>query len=683
MRNAILALGLCIAVATSGGGTIRGKVLKADGTPIAYANVILVGTTMGAMTLADGSYTITSVPAGTYRVRAMMMGFKALERDSITVTEDLAVNLDFRMEVTVVMKTQEIVVGAQRALIEVKETCTSAPLQAMPVDDALEKVGLKSGIVKSGDQVHVQGGRVDQGQVQMDGVPVTDALGASDLCTQACRVVVVPPADALGASRCAAPGVDREQYESIPENEFLGVVDNPLSTFSIDVDRASYANMRRFIRHGLVPPSSAVRIEEFINYFSYDLPEPEQKEPFSITTEIMGCPWTPEHRLVRVGLRGKSMEAHELPPSNLVFLIDVSGSMDDENKLSLLREAFPLLVRQLRKQDRVAIVVYAGASGLALDSTTGNHKREILSVLESLRAGGSTAGGEGIVLAYKTAREHFIKGGNNRVILATDGDFNVGVTSDGELVKLIEKERESGIFLTVLGVGEGNLQDAKMEKLADHGNGNYAYLDDLFEAQKVFVREMSGTLVTIAKDVKVQVEFNPVRVASYRLIGYENRMLKKEDFEDDRKDAGEMGAGHAVTALYEIEPVTKADHATATNLRYIETRVRDDARQRAETVTIRLRYKEPDGKTSLQVERVFADAGISFAAASADARFAGAVAEFGMILRGSSLRGKASIDHVIETASNARGPDVNGYRSEFLELAEEYKNLSPQISKER
>jgi Ca-activated chloride channel family protein len=327
-------------------------------------------------------------------------------------------------------------------------------------------------------------------------------------------------------------------------------------------------------------------------------------------------------------------------------------------------------------------VVYAGASGLALDSTPGDHKEEILSVLQKLEAGGSTAGGQGIVLAYKTAREHFMKKGNNRVILATDGDFNVGVTSDGELVKLIEKERESGIFLTVLGVGDGNLQDAKMEKLADHGNGNYSYLDDVFEAQKVFVRELGGTLVTIAKDVKIQVEFNPVHVASYRLIGYENRMLKKEDFEDDKKDAGEIGAGHDVTALYEIAPAA-AVPAPAQPLRYFETRMRDDAKQKQEMLVVKLRYKEPDGKQSREVEYPAVDGGSTFAAASADTRFAAAVAEFGMILRESSYRGNASMDHVIETASAAKALDANGYRAEFVQLAETCKSLVPQISKER
>jgi Ca-activated chloride channel family protein len=666
MRYAILVLSLVLL----GGapvdphirpGTVQGCVTGPDGTPLPYANVILVGTTMGAMTKGDGRFTIVNVPPGTYRVRAMMMGFKAEEKDRVVVGDGATVDVTFKLQVVVVSKTQEIVVTAERALVDVTDSSvphsvSEQQLQAMPVDDVLESIGLKAGVAKSGDDMHVRGGRSGEFHVQLDGTNPND------------------PARYM-------PPTDREQYEQLPDNDFLSVIDNPLSTFSIDVDRASYANARRYIRAGQRPPASAVRIEEFVNYFDYDYPEPHGDDPFSITTEITGCPWTPEHRLVRIGLHGRTIAHRNLPPSNLVFLIDVSGSMTPENKLPLLRSAFPMLVRQLRAEDRVAIVVYAGSSGLVLDSTPGDKKTRILSAIESLRPGGSTAGAAGIVLAYKIAREHFMKKGNNRVILATDGDFNVGVTSDGELVTLIEKERESGIFLTVLGVGEGNLQDAKMEKLADHGNGNYSYLDDLVEAQKVFVRELSGTIVTIAKDVKIQVEFNPARVGSYRLIGYENRMLKREDFKDDTKDAGELGAGHTVTALYEIEPAT-GEAASGSELRYTQTRVRDDAARRDETLTVRLRYKAPDGDKSREIERVARDAGTSFTAASEDTRFAAAVAEFGMILRESKFRGASSVHHVIETARNASGKDVHGYRAELVQLAEACLTLIPEVSQE-
>jgi Ca-activated chloride channel family protein len=548
---------------------------------------------------------------------------------------------------TAVAKTQEIVV-AERALSSVSDQ----QLQSMPVDDVLGAVGLKAGAIRAGDAMHVRGARsVDAG-------------------------------DPWSPWRLRPP-VDREQYEHTAENEFLPVIDNPLSTFSIDVDRASYANMRRFIRDGRRPPAAAIRIEELVNYFEYDNPDPDGDEPFAILTDVTGCPWARDHRLARIGLQGRRMKAENLPPGNLVFLIDVSGSMQPPNKLALIKAAFPLLVAQLRAQDRVAIAVYAGSSGLVLESTSGDRKQTIVDALERLQAGGSTAGGEGIVLAYKIAQENFLPRGNNRVILATDGDFNVGVTSDGELVRLIEEKRKSGVFLTVLAVGEGNLQDAKMEKLADHGNGNYAYLDDILEAEKVFVSEMGGTLVTIAKDVKIQVEFNPARVESYRLIGYENRMLKREDFEDDRKDAGELGAGHAVTALYEIVPAASATGARTRKLRYTETRVRSDAGAAEELLTVRLRYKAPDGERSREIERTAVDGGGKFASASDDFRFAAAVAEFGLLLRDSAFKGGAGLGHVIETARSARGRDPHGYRSEFVRLAEMCQAIAPDLARDR
>ncbi|HRF41540.1 MAG TPA: VWA domain-containing protein, partial [Saprospiraceae bacterium] len=343
-----------------------------------------------------------------------------------------------------------------------------------------------------------------------------------------------------------------EDYSPIAENRFHKATDTPLSTFSIDVDAASYSNMRRFLKNGQMPPADAVRIEEMINYFDYQYPQPTGEHPFEVVAEMSECPWQPEHRLLHIGLKGREIATDKLPPSNLVFLIDVSGSMDSPNKLPLLQSAFRLLVNQLRPQDKVAMVVYAGAAGLVLEPTDGNDKQKILEALQRLQAGGSTAGGAGIRLAYDVARQHFVKGGNNRVILATDGDFNVGASSDADMVRLIEEERKSGVFLTVLGFGMGNYKDNKMQQLSNAGNGNHAYIDDIDEAKKVLVEEFGGTLFTIAKDVKIQIEFNPAQVAGYRLIGYENRLLNKEDFNDDKKDAGELGAGHTVTALYEI-----------------------------------------------------------------------------------------------------------------------------------
>ena len=467
-----------------------------------------------------------------------------------------------------------------------------------------------------------------------------------------------------------------EAYDAITENPFMSALKEPLSTFSVDVDVASYSNIRRFLSDGSLPPPSAVRIEELINYFTYDYPGPTGEHPFSITAEVADCPWNPAHRLVHVGLQGKRIHTEDLPPSNLVFLLDVSGSMDDPDKLPLLKRAFQLLVKQLSEKDRVAIVVYAGAAGLVLPSTPGYRKDEILTAIENLSAGGSTAGGAGIRLAYRIAKEHFIEGGNNRVILATDGDFNVGVSSDGELVKLIEEKREGGVFLTVLGFGTGNLKDAKMEKLADKGNGNYAYIDGVLEARKVLVSEMGATLLTIAKDVKIQVEFNPAKVKGYRLVGYENRLLAHQDFDDDTKDAGEMGAGHSVTALYEIIPAGSDEEIPgASDLKYQETKVTDEAKAGDELLTVKFRYKAPDGDTSRLIVKPLEAPEDPSVTPSEDFRFSAAVAAYGMLLRGSKHKGQASWDLVLELANGAKGEDAAGYRAEFIRLAETAKLL--------
>jgi Ca-activated chloride channel family protein len=492
------------------------------------------------------------------------------------------------------------------------------------------------------------------------------------------------PAD--GFAQTAEPS--REGYNPITENEFQDATANPLSTFAIDVDAASYANVRRFLlRERRLPPADAVRIEELVNYFDYDYPDPRGDAPFSITTEVGPAPWNPEHRLVHVGLQGRRMDAASLPPANLVFLIDVSGSMRSPDKLPLLKDAFGMLVDNLRPRDRVSIVVYAGAAGVVLEPTSGGEKDRIRDAITQLQPGGSTNGAEGIQLAYRLARDAFVRGGNNRVVLATDGDFNVGVSSDAELVRLIERERASGIFLTVLGFGTGNLQDAKMEQLADRGNGNYAYLDGIDEARKVLVGEMGGTLFTIAKDVKVQVEFNPAQVKAYRLIGYENRLLAAEDFNDDAKDAGELGAGHSVTALYEVVPVGASDNPArgVDPLRYQAPRQRsrvrealDHVRDRlggappasGELLNVKLRYKALDGDVSRLLSHPLRDQGASLGAASPDFRFSAAVAEWGMLLRDSRFRGDASYGEVARLARGALADDRGGYRAEFLRLVE-------------
>jgi Ca-activated chloride channel family protein len=468
-----------------------------------------------------------------------------------------------------------------------------------------------------------------------------------------------------------------EGYASVNENGFKNVMINPLSTFSIDVDNASYSNIRRFINMGELPPADAVRIEEMVNYFKYDYPEPNGDHAFSVYTELSVCPWNNKHQLLHVGLRGKSIDKDKLPPSNLVFLIDVSGSMSDPNKLPLLKSAFGMLVNELRPQDRVAIVVYAGAAGLALESTPGNRKAAILAAIDNLEAGGSTAGGAGIKLAYAEAEKNFIHGGNNRIILATDGDFNVGESSNGGMERLIEKKRDLGVFITVLGFGMGNVKDDKMELIADKGNGNYSYIDNLQEARKVLVREFGGTLFTIAKDVKFQIEFNPARISSYRLIGYENRLLNDEDFNDDTKDAGEMGAGHNVTALYELIPAGQGMKAPSVDpLKYQKPVSADKIYDPSdEYLTIKLRYKKADGHTSMLFEKPVKGYINDLDDASDNLKFAAAVSEFGMILRNSEFRGNSTLDGAARLAKSAKGEDEDGYRSELIRLINTVKDM--------
>jgi Ca-activated chloride channel family protein len=471
-----------------------------------------------------------------------------------------------------------------------------------------------------------------------------------------------------------------EQYDYIAENEFLNSIDNPLSTFSIDVDTASYANLRRFLNNGQTPPADAVRIEEMINYFVYDYPQPKGEDPFSVNVEVGTCPWNPAHQLAMIGLQGKSLSADTIPQSNLVFLIDVSGSMSDANKLPLLKQGFKMMVNQLRPEETVSIVTYAGQAGVLLDSVSGADKQQILAAIDRLQSGGSTAGAQGILTAYELAKKNLIPGGNNRVILATDGDFNIGVSSDGDLVRIIEEKRQQGIFLTVLGFGMGNYKDGKMEKLADKGNGNYYYIDTEREAKKVMVRELGSTLFTIAKDVKLQIEFNPAQVKAYRLVGYENRKLNKEDFNDDTKDAGELGAGHTVTAFYEIIPAGSeepTDIPSVDPFKYHASTADTATAHADEIMTVKLRYKQPDADVSKLIERSVTASEVSDRH-SRNYEWASAVAEFGMLLRNSKFKGSASFDNVLSRARSAKGADQYGYNQELIDLVEKAKTLVPE-----
>ncbi len=522
---------------------------------------------------------------------------------------------------------------------------------------------------------------------------VLSAIGCSKMASErpasapapAYRAPIPAPVDDLGYEIPKAKllpqaqrlPVDREQYELLEENTFRLAAEEALSTFSIDVDTASYANVRRMIRQGQRPPVDAVRVEEMINYFRYDYPEPEVGEPFSVSAEVAACPWRPAHRLARIGLKARSVDWGDRPSSNLVFLLDVSGSMNAPNKLRLVKKAVKMLVETLGENDRVAVVAYAGAAGLVLDSTSCDRENAILGALEQLHAGGSTAGGEGIQLAYEVAERHFIPGGLNRVILCTDGDFNVGVTDQGSLVRLIRKKAKSGVFLTVLGFGMGNLQDSTLEKLADKGNGNYGYVDSELEARKLLGQEAGGTMITVAKDVKIQVEFNPSRVHAYRLIGYENRMLEHQDFADDTKDAGEIGAGHTVTALYQVVPAgVDLEVPGIEPLRYQQPADLAAAADSGELLFVKLRYKLPDGDESTLVSLPVTDEGLPFIAASEDLTLAAGVAAFGMLLRDSRYKGEASFDLASELASLGAAYDPNGYRAELVELVAAARELA-------
>lgn len=608
--------------------TIQGTITDDKGAPIAGVSIVIKGTKNGTTTDSEGHFTIT-VPEEKAVLVITYVGF-----------DDKEVKIKNKDNITIALKPsaqplQEVVVAG----LGVKKSEDYVSYFAAP--------GYGSGS-RSADKLYMKTYEPKE-EEDFDGDRDKD----------------------IDDSWRYNQNFNTESYDHITENPFLKVNDNPLSTFSIDVDAASYSNMRRFINDRQLPPPGAVRIEELINYFSYQYPQPINDDPFSVNTEISNAPWNPRHKLVLVGLQGKKIPYDNLPASNLVFLIDVSGSMDMDNKLPLVQASLKLLVDQLRPQDKVALVVYAGNAGLVLPSTNGDNKTKIKQAIDDLQAGGSTAGGEGIKLAYKTAQQNFVKGGNNRVILCTDGDFNVGISSDDELESLIEQERKSGVYLTVLGYGMGNYKDSKMQKLADKGNGNHVYIDGINEAKKVLVNEFGGTLFTIAKDVKLQVEFNPEKVQAYRLIGYENRMLAKEDFNNDQKDAGELGSGHTVTALYEVIPFGIKDEAldSVDALRYQKNiKPKISTAFAGELMNVKLRYKKPDGNKSLLLQYPVTDKLVELNQTSDNFRFAASVAEFGMLLRGSKYKGNGSFSMIESMAKNAMSNDAEGYRKEFVQL---------------
>jgi Ca-activated chloride channel family protein len=590
---------------------VTGTVYDEAGKTLPGVNIVIKGTTTGVTSDINGFYSISV----------------ANEKSTLVYS-------------SVGMTTQEIKVGSKK-VIDVFMIVDTAELKEVVVIGMAEEQESHN---KSWFQTH------DRQAKMMSTGSVTRGMAAPSMMME------------------SDVDFNTEEYSTIQENEFRKALDKPLSTFSIDVDAASYSNMRRFINNGQLPPKDAVRIEEMINYFGYNYVQPTGDDPFSINTEVTTSPWNDKHLLVQVGLQGKKLAMENLPPSNIVFLLDVSGSMNSPNKLPLLKASLKMLANELRLQDKVSIVVYAGAAGLVLEPTEGNNKQKIMEALDKLEAGGSTAGGAGIRLAYETAKKNFVKGGNNRVILATDGDFNIGESSNAGMERLIEEKREEGVFLTVLGFGMGNYKDSKMEILADKGNGNYAYIDTMKEAKKVLVNEFGGTLFTIAKDVKIQVEFNPAHVQAYRLIGYENRLLKDEDFNDDKKDAGELGSGHTVTALYEIIPtgVESEFVKDIDPLKYQENKVTGNANSN-DLLTVKFRYREPDGTTSKLISRTVKK-GVKNA--SENLNWASAVAGFGMILRDSEFKGNLDYKKIIQIAKAAKGTDEFGYRAEFIQLVQ-------------
>ena len=631
--------------AQSGVGQIRGVVHDRSGVALPGVEVSVVSGSIVVRTMhtdAQGEFSAVRLDPGHYEVRAALTGFE---------TSVASVDIGSGQ-----IKALSIVLG----VAPLEETAT-AKSESLPSSDA----AAANGGVRDG--VGVGGGR-----------GIGPGSGGGSGMYQTPSAAPVDRINGLGRGQ-----FNTEAYDKIDDTQWTDVAHKPLSTFSVDVDTASYANVRRFLNQGQMPPKDAVRIEELINYFSYDYPEPRDGKPFSVTTAIDVCPWDPHHRLALVGLQAKRLDADHVPPRNLVFLIDVSGSMLTPQKLPLVKASLAMLAPNLTDKDRVAIVVYAGAAGLVLPSTSGADAATILDAIGRLQGGGSTNGGQGLRLAYDVAEEHLVKNGVNRVVLATDGDFNVGVTNQGDLLRLIEEKRESGVTLSVLGFGMGNLKDSTMEKLADRGNGNYSYIDTLAEAQKVLVEQAGGTLVTVAKDVKLQIEFNPRVVAAYRLVGYENRVLQDQDFNNDRKDAGDMGAGHSVTALYEIVPagervgVVAGERVGAVagervgapavdSLKYQRPGALAAAAARDEAMTVGLRYKQPDA----DISSFMSVAVPSRARPTPELGFSAAVAEFGMLLRESEFRGHSSFADVRTRANTFKGNDPHGHRAEFIRLVD-------------
>lgn len=694
---------------------------KGSGTPIPFANVALYqdsAIVTGAATDFDGKAEIKPIPAGKYDIQISSLGFSSIKITGVQISARKTTfipKIQCMMSANSVELSELVVMNYCVPIIErdasaVAHYITSHEIRHMSRRERRSLASTVGGTYSKDNgksRLNVRGSRASANYYFIDGIKVRantslprfaiermsstsstesiedrmnglparykdyENLDFQNPLTPEQSTIRVKYYDPPVISEDNSNAFDRlfEDYEYYSENEFKSTKSEELSTFSIDVDQGSYTNVRRIINSGYLPPLSSVRLEEFINYFPYEKAEKDDEHPFIVDTEMGNCPWNQNHQLLKVTLQGDEIQFDEAPKSNLVFLLDVSGSMSSEDKLPLIQRAFNLLVDQLRDHDRVSIVVYAGSSGVVLEGAKGSHKSEIKKAINNLHAGGSTAGGEGILLAYKIAEKNFIKGGNNRVILATDGDFNVGISDDKQLVQLIEKKREGGVYFTTIGCGTGNYKDSKLEKLADHGNGSYSYIDTYKEARKVFMKELTGTIFTVAKDVKFQIEFNPSKVSSYRLLGYENRVLADRDFDDDSKDAGELGAGQMVTAFYELVPPGVYNSAKIIKKRYKRITINAMANS-DELLNLKIRYKLPDQKKSILIERPVTLVKSENEELSESFRFGSSVVEFGLVLRDSKYKGKSNLASAMKRAEDAVTYDPEGYRREFLSLVE-------------
>ena len=683
--------------------TITGTVTDVNSAPLPGANIFIKKSKTSAVTNFDGKYTIKAEKGD-----ILVFSYIGMRTENVVVKNSNVINVTLKENAN---QLQEVVTTAYATTKKKMTTGSVAMIRGtaagVPISLNSQYLAAPSITIRGAESISPK----NEPMYIVDGVPVKadqmakinpndiddvkvlkDESAASLYGSKAANgaVVIVTKNELyknlsekeldkkLNIIRPIPAQPTQEDYDTFVENAFESPKTAPLSTFSIDVDNASYTNIRRFLNNGQEVPKDAVRVEEMVNFFKYNYPQSKDQHPFSINTEVSDSPWNSKNKILKIGLQGKNIPTNDLPASNLVFLIDVSGSMSDMNKLPLLKQSLKILVNELRAKDKVAIVVYAGAAGMVLKPTSGNEKKTIIEALDKLEAGGSTAGGAGIELAYKIASENFIKNGNNRVILATDGDFNVGSSSNSDMEKLIEEKRKTGVFLTCLGYGMGNYKDSKMEILADKGNGNYAYIDNIQEANRFLGKEFKGSMFAIAKDVKIQIEFNPKQVQAYRLIGYENRKLRPEDFKNDAIDAGELGSNHRVTALYEIIPAgVKSDYLNVQpdDLKYTKTET-NSANYSSELATIKFRYKKPDGDKSIEMVQVIDNKSVALDKASDDLKFSSAVAWFGLKLRDSKLIADKSSEEIVKLARQGISNDSEGYKAEFIRLVETSKQYN-------